>query len=458
MRFVLFPGLRCSIRVAAALLYWLSAAVPAFCGEIHEAARTGDLQQNNEPQQIPRGDATAASAGQAAERGRQATNENTAIAAAVGALKRGDFQTALNPLLPLAKQGSGNAQIELGNMYHLGQGVPRDDKEAVRLYRLAAEQGLVGAQHNLGKMYNLGQGVPQDYKEAVRLYRLAVEQGLGGAQADLGEMYHLGQGVPQDDKEAVRLYRLAAFQANHVGQYYLGVAYANGQGVPRDYVQAFVWFKAAVDSDTPAVSAAAIKGRDFAASKLPPETIAQITAMPVTPTDSRPSASAQAGAAVPQSPSAQSGADIHAAPQGLPATKLTSPDDLKQLASQIADLIAPFTLDDLRNGFKNEPSLSIYPPGVVVKKSSGVRETRTMTKARPAGGKVSVEVGLIDGNIEAVQFTLLPDRAGFQDVWNAKPVVVLSKHRASNASYDIGFETLEIRQGDKTTHYDLPKN
>jgi len=221
-----------------------------------------------------------------------ATKENPTIAAAEAALKRGDFRTALSQLTPLANQGNANAQIDLANMYHRGQGVPQDDKGAVRLYRLAADQGLAGAQNNLGKMYALGQGVSQDYKEAVQLQRLAAEQGLAGAQADLGEMYHLGQGVPQDDKEAARLFRLAAVQSDHVGQYYLGVAYANGQGVPsRDYVQAYIWFKAAADSDISAVSAAAVKGRDFVASKLTPEIIAQITASPVTPpTDTRPPA------------------------------------------------------------------------------------------------------------------------------------------------------------------------
>ena len=147
--------------------------------------------------------------------------------------------------------------------------------------------------------------------------------------------------------------------------------------------------------------------------------------------------------------------ETHEAPQGQPLTKVTSPDDLKKLSSEIADLIAPFTLEDIRNGFKNEPSLSSYPPGIVVKKGSGVRDTRTMTKARPAGGKVSVEVGLIDGNIEKAQFKLLPDKAGFQDIWNAKPVVVLSKRVASNASDGIGFEEVEIRRGDKTTQYEL---
>jgi TPR repeat protein len=39
-------------------------------------------------------------------------------------------------------------------MYDKGEGVPEDDKEAMKWYRLAAEQGYASAQSNLGVMYN----------------------------------------------------------------------------------------------------------------------------------------------------------------------------------------------------------------------------------------------------------------------------------------------------------------
>ena len=45
-------------------------------------------------------------------------------------------------------------------MYANGEGVPEDDAEAVRWYRLAAEQGLASAQLNLRFMYANGEGVP----------------------------------------------------------------------------------------------------------------------------------------------------------------------------------------------------------------------------------------------------------------------------------------------------------
>ena len=49
----------------------------------------------------------------------------------------------------------------LAVMYAKGEGVPQDDPEAVRWYRLAAEQGQADAQYGLG-VYATGRGVLKD--------------------------------------------------------------------------------------------------------------------------------------------------------------------------------------------------------------------------------------------------------------------------------------------------------
>jgi TPR repeat protein len=48
-------------------------------------------------------------------------------------------------------------------LYAQGNGVPQDDKAAMKWYRQAAEQGHAKAQLNLGVMYGNGQGVAKDY-------------------------------------------------------------------------------------------------------------------------------------------------------------------------------------------------------------------------------------------------------------------------------------------------------
>jgi TPR repeat protein len=57
------------------------------------------------------------------------------------ALKRGDFDTALKLLRPMADDGNADAQYALGMMYENGQGVKRDHNEAMNLLQKAAQQG-----------------------------------------------------------------------------------------------------------------------------------------------------------------------------------------------------------------------------------------------------------------------------------------------------------------------------
>ena len=55
----------------------------------------------------------------------------------------------------------------------LGNGVEKDDAEAVKWFRKAAEQGYAGGQKNLGASYHDGNGVEKDYAEAYAWFNLA---------------------------------------------------------------------------------------------------------------------------------------------------------------------------------------------------------------------------------------------------------------------------------------------
>ena len=70
----------------------------------------------------------------------------------IAAYGRGDFPAALRLIRPLAERGHASARAALGVMYGAGRGVPQDDAEALRWYRLAAEEGEALAQFNLGVM------------------------------------------------------------------------------------------------------------------------------------------------------------------------------------------------------------------------------------------------------------------------------------------------------------------
>ncbi len=112
--------------------------------------------------------------------------------------------------------------------------------------KVAAEQGDVEAQFNLGLKYDTGEGVPENNPEAVRWYRMAAEQGDATAQVRLGDMYYTGEGVLQNSPESVRWYRMAAEQGDATAQHWMGFMYDNAEGIPKEYVQAYAWYNIAV--------------------------------------------------------------------------------------------------------------------------------------------------------------------------------------------------------------------
>jgi len=79
--------------------------------------------------------------------------------------------------------------VNLGNAYHRGQGVPQDDREAIRLYRRAADQGDAAAQCQLGFSNEERSGVNNDVFEAVRWFRLSADQGYKEARFKIGVYY-----------------------------------------------------------------------------------------------------------------------------------------------------------------------------------------------------------------------------------------------------------------------------
>jgi len=126
---------------------------------------------------------------------------------------RKDYAAALKIVESPAIKGEAWAQHNLGVMYVNGQGMVKNDTEAVKWFRLAAQQGNAKGQHNLGVMYSNGSGVVQDYAEAVKWYQLAAQQGNTLAQFNLGVMHHYGRGVVQDYVKAHSWYNLAAVES-----------------------------------------------------------------------------------------------------------------------------------------------------------------------------------------------------------------------------------------------------
>jgi uncharacterized protein len=130
--------------------------------------------------------------------------------AGYAAYEKGNYETALKLLRPLAEQGDTRAQSTLGLLYYRGRGVREDHAEALKWFRLAASRGNAVAEFTIGVMYAEGQGVPQDNDEAAKWYRLAADQGHPQAQYNLGLWYAKGDGGSPDTVRAHMWFNLAA--------------------------------------------------------------------------------------------------------------------------------------------------------------------------------------------------------------------------------------------------------
>jgi len=89
------------------------------------------------------------------------------------AYDRADYRTALQTWLPMAKQGSAEAQTYVGEIYEKGLGLKPDYNAAFVWYSKAADQNFSRAQINLGYLYEKGLGVKADSVKALNWYRKA---------------------------------------------------------------------------------------------------------------------------------------------------------------------------------------------------------------------------------------------------------------------------------------------
>lgn len=119
-----------------------------------------------------------------------------------------DTMSRIDDLRATAEQGNAEDQYNLGVRYETA--LPKDHREAVRWYRMAAMQRHVGAFYRLCVLSDIGRGMPQDYQEALRWCRLAADQRHGQAMFLIATYYERARGVPKDVVQAYQWYNLAA--------------------------------------------------------------------------------------------------------------------------------------------------------------------------------------------------------------------------------------------------------
>ena len=95
------------------------------------------------------------------------------------AFNQQNYKLAHEILLPLAEKGDAEAQCIIGNLYHLGLAIERDELEAVKWYKKAAENGYPVAAHNLGTLFMTGTPpVQYDLEQAMKYFKMARDLGF----------------------------------------------------------------------------------------------------------------------------------------------------------------------------------------------------------------------------------------------------------------------------------------
>ena len=134
----------------------------------------------------------------------------------------------------------------VGKCLEKGDGVGKDQIEAVKWYRMATELGDADAAFELAKCYRFGFGVRRNRTTASKWLHRAAEQGHAKAMVMVGKLcldYDSGE---YNSRKAVELFRKAADQGDAWGMFHLGECYTNGTWVKKDFDAAYLWFYKAV--------------------------------------------------------------------------------------------------------------------------------------------------------------------------------------------------------------------
>ena len=176
-----------------------------------------------------------------------------------GLLTKAQNAPSVDSVKQKAEAGDAMAQAQYASMLQFGQGVEKNEVEALKWYQKAAEAGNAYAQANMGVFCQTGGGgMAKDISKAAEWFEKAANQGNTHAQFYLARLYENGNGVEKNINKAAELYGKAANGGMPIAQHIYAMMLSQGEGVDRNVDEALKWAEKA---------AAAGEGR---ASKLIP--------------------------------------------------------------------------------------------------------------------------------------------------------------------------------------------
>jgi TPR repeat protein len=87
-----------------------------------------------------------------------------------------DFDKAIRILVPLAQDGSAEAQYYLGLSFEFGHGTAQNLLAALSWYEMAAEQNHADAQFRIGYLNLMGEGIPVNLLKAYVWFQIALRR------------------------------------------------------------------------------------------------------------------------------------------------------------------------------------------------------------------------------------------------------------------------------------------
>lgn len=158
-----------------------------------------------------------------------------------------DYKMALKEFRIAAKQGSGLAYYEIGNIYERGLGVSIDNKKALENFSKSKKMNYPKAINKLGEFYFNGGLLGKNHDEAFRLFKLASEMGEINSQRALGQCYKFGYGVAVDYELSYLWFKRAYDNGDLLSGASLGYLLDNGLGMEKNLEKAFFYYTKAAE-------------------------------------------------------------------------------------------------------------------------------------------------------------------------------------------------------------------
>lgn len=161
-----------------------------------------------------------------------------------------DTKLALDYYQKAVEKGSGIACKTLGEFYKTGKYVQQDISKCLEYLNKGSKLGTPGSDEaaiTLGDMYHSGDGVEKNDTKACGLYRIAADLGNSNAYYRLGMQTFNGWGVEADKAKGMEYWEKGA-ELNHWGcMYIIGVSYVEGRDLPRDIEKGMYWLECSAD-------------------------------------------------------------------------------------------------------------------------------------------------------------------------------------------------------------------